>query len=386
MARAAGAGQAGLQAGLKARETAVLTHGAFGDGREYSVERCLRVAMLPRVAPASPRLILCFIAEKVLGLPKSYRGEAMTPQRKVIITCAVTGAVHTPSMSPHLPITPEQIAESSIAAAEAGAAIIHLHARDPVTGKPDQRPEAFTPFLGVIKQGCDAIVNLTTGGSPYMTVQERMQPAKVLKPEVASMNMGTMNFGLFPMLKRFKEFKHDWERPYLEGSKDLVFRNTFGDLETVLAELSVNDTRFEFECYDTSHLYNLAHFVERGLVKAPFFVQTVFGILGGIGTHPDDVMHMKRTADRLFGDDYRWSVLGAGNSQMKIAAMAAAMGGNVRVGLEDSLWIGRGKLATSNAEQVRRVRGILEGLGLEIATPAEAREILQLKGVERVAF
>ncbi|WP_309625466.1 3-keto-5-aminohexanoate cleavage protein [Methylibium sp.] len=310
----------------------------------------------------------------------------MTPQRKVIITCAVTGAVHTPSMSPHLPITPEQIAESSIAAAEAGAAIIHLHARDPVTGKPDQRPEAFTPFLGVIKRGCDAIVNLTTGGSPYMTVQERMQPAKVLKPEVASMNMGTMNFGLFPMLKRFKEFKHDWERPYLEGSKDLVFRNTFGDLETVLAELSVNDTRFEFECYDTSHLYNLAHFVERGLVKAPFFVQTVFGILGGIGTHPDDVMHMKRTADRLFGDDYRWSVLGAGNSQMKIAAMAAAMGGNVRVGLEDSLWIGRGKLATSNAEQVRRVRGILEGLGLEIATPAEAREILQLKGVERVAF
>ena len=310
----------------------------------------------------------------------------MTPQRKVIITCAVTGAVHTPSMSPHLPITPEQIAESSIAGAEAGAAIIHLHARDPVTGKPDQRPEAFTPFLGVIKQGCDAIVNLTTGGSPYMTVQERMQPAKVLKPEVASMNMGTMNFGLFPMLKRFKEFKHDWERPYLEGSKDLVFRNTFGDLETVLAELSVNDTRFEFECYDTSHLYNLAHFVERGLVKAPFFVQTVFGILGGIGTHPDDVMHMKRTADRLFGDDYRWSVLGAGNSQMKIAAMAAAMGGNVRVGLEDSLWIGRGKLATSNAEQVRRVRGILEGLGLEIATPAEAREILQLKGVERVAF
>ena len=310
----------------------------------------------------------------------------MTPQRKVIITCAVTGAVHTPSMSPHLPITPEQIAESSIAAAEAGAAIIHLHARDPVTGKPDQRPEAFTPFLGVIKQGCDAIVNLTTGGSPYMTVQERMQPAKVLKPEVASMNMGTMNFGLFPMLKRFKEFKHDWERPYLEGSKDLVFRNTFGDLETVLAELSVNDTRFEFECYDTSHLYNLAHFVERGLVKAPFFVQTVFGILGGIGTHPDDVMHMKRTADRLFGDDYRWSVLGAGNSQMKIAAMAAAMGGNVRVGLEDSLWIGRGKLAQSNAEQVRQVRSILEGLGLEIATPAEARQILQLKGAERVGF
>ncbi len=310
----------------------------------------------------------------------------MFKQEKVIISCAVTGAIHTPSMSPYLPITAEEIADASVAAAEAGAAIIHLHARDPVTGKPDQRPEAFVPFLKAIKQRCDAVVNLTTGGSPYMTVHERMQPAKVLKPEVASMNMGTMNFGLFPMLQRFKEFKFDWERPYLEGSKDLIFRNTYGDLETVLTELSANETRYEFECYDTSHLYNLAHFVERGLVKAPFFVQTVFGILGGIGSHPDDVMHMKRTADRLFGDDYRWSVLGAGRSQMPIAAMAAAMGGNVRVGLEDSLWIGRGKLAQSNAEQVRQVRGILEGLGLEVATPAEARKILQLKGVAKVAF
>jgi uncharacterized protein (DUF849 family) len=310
----------------------------------------------------------------------------MHQQSKVIISCAVTGAIHTPSMSPYLPVTPEQIAAESIAAAEAGAAIIHLHARDPVTGKPDQRPEAFTPFLTTIKARSDAIVNLTTGGSPYMTVQERMMPAKVLKPEVASMNMGTMNFGLFPMLQRFKEFKHDWERPYLEGSKDLIFRNTYGDLETVLTELSANDTRYEFECYDTSHLYNLAHFVERGLVKAPYFIQTVFGILGGIGTHPDDVMHMKRTADRLFGNDYRWSVLGAGASQMKVAAMAASMGANVRVGLEDSLWIGKGQLAKSNAEQVKRVRGILEGLGLQIATPAEAREILQLKGANKVAF
>ena len=310
----------------------------------------------------------------------------MFQQKKVIISCAVTGAIHTPSMSPFLPVTAEEIAEASIAAAEAGAAIIHLHSRDPVTGRPDQRPEAFTPFLKVIKSESDAVVNLTTGGSPYMTVQERMMPAKVLKPEVASMNMGTMNFGLFPMLKRFKEFKHDWEKPYLEGSKDLIFRNTYGDLETVMTELSVNETRFEFECYDTSHLYNLAHFVERGLVKAPYFIQTVFGILGGIGTHPDDVMHMKRTADRLFGDDYRWSVLGAGASQMKVAAMAASMGGNVRVGLEDSLWIGKGQLAKSNAEQVRTVRGILEGLGLEIATPAEAREILQLKGATKVAF
>lgn len=310
----------------------------------------------------------------------------MFHQKKVIISCAVTGAIHTPSMSPYLPVTPEEIAEASIAAAQAGAAIIHLHSRDPITGRPDQRPEAFTPFLKIIKAESDAVVNLTTGGSPYMTVQERMMPAKVLKPEVASMNMGTMNFGLFPMLKRFKDFKHDWEKPYLEGSKDLIFRNTYGDLETVLTELSVNDTRFEFECYDTSHLYNLAHFVERGLVKAPYFIQTVFGILGGIGTHPDDVMHMKRTADRLFGDDYRWSVLGAGASQMKVAAMAASQGGNVRVGLEDSLWIGKGQLAKSNAEQVRKVRDILEGLGLEIATPDEAREILQLKGANKVAF
>jgi uncharacterized protein (DUF849 family) len=310
----------------------------------------------------------------------------MSTNNKVIITCAVTGAIHTPSMSPYLPVTAQEIADAAVGAFEAGAAIIHLHARDPVTGKPDQRPEAFVPFLKDIRARSDAIVNLTTGGSPYMTVQERMQPAKVLKPEVASMNMGTMNFGLFPMLQRFKEFKHDWERPYLEGSKDLIFRNTYGDLETVLTELSANDTRYEFECYDTSHLYNLAHFVERGLVKAPFFVQTVFGILGGIGSHPDDVMHMKRTADRLFGKDYRWSVLGAGRSQMSIAAMSASMGGNVRVGLEDSLWIGKGTLAESNAQQVRKVREIIEGLGLEVATPAKAREILQLKGADRVAF
>jgi uncharacterized protein (DUF849 family) len=307
-------------------------------------------------------------------------------QRKVIITCAVTGAIHTPSMSPHLPVTPQEIADAAVGAAEAGAAVIHLHARDPKTGKPDQRPEAFVPFLKEIKARSNAVVNLTTGGSPYMTVQERMRPAKELKPEVASMNMGTMNFGLFPMLNRFKEFKHDWERPYLEGSKDLIFRNTYGDIEAVLNELSANDTRYEFECYDTSHLYNLAHFVERGLVKPPFFVQTVFGILGGIGTHPEDVLHMKRTADRLFGKDYRWSVLGAGRSQMPIAAMSAAMGGNVRVGLEDSLWIGAGQLAESNAQQVRKAREIIEGLGLSVATPDEARDILILKGKDRVAF
>ncbi len=310
----------------------------------------------------------------------------MFKQDKVIISCAVTGAIHTPSMSPYLPVTAEEIAEASIAACEAGAAIIHLHARNPETGRPDQNPALFEPFLKEIKRRSNAVVNLTTGGSPYMSVQERMAPAKTFKPEVASMNVGTMNFGLYPMLNRFKEFKHDWERPYLEGSKDLIFRNTYGDLEAVLTELNPNGTRYEFECYDTSHLYNLAHLRDRGFVSGPLFIQTVFGILGGIGTHPDDVMHMKRTADRLFGEDYRWSVLGAGASQMKIAAMAASMGGNVRVGLEDNLWIGKGQLAKSNAEQVLKVREILDGLGLEIATPDEARQILQLKGIDQVNF
>ncbi|RYE58416.1 MAG: 3-keto-5-aminohexanoate cleavage protein [Rhizobiaceae bacterium] len=310
----------------------------------------------------------------------------MSKPRKVIVTCAVTGAIHTPSMSPHLPITAAEIADASIAAAEAGAAIVHLHARDPSTGKPDQRPEAFRPFLEIIKAKTDAVVNLTTGGSPYMTVEERIQPARIFSPEVASMNMGTMNFGLFPMLDRFKDFKFDWERPYLEGSKDLIFRNTYRDLETTLQTLSANETRYEFECYDTSHLYNLAHLVERGLVKPPYFIQTVFGILGGIGSHHEDVMHMKRTADRLFGRDYQWSVLGAGANQMKLASMSVALGGHVRVGLEDSLWIGRGRLAESNAQQVRMVRSLIEGLGFELATPDEAREILQLKGVAKVAF
>ena len=306
--------------------------------------------------------------------------------RKVIITCAVTGAIHTPSMSPYLPVTPEEIADAAVGAAEAGAAIVHLHARDPVTGRPDQSPEAFAAFLPVIKQRTGAVINLTTGGAPYMTVDERVRPAERFKPEVASLNMGSMNFGLFPMLKRFTEFKHDWEQPALEASRDLVFRNSFQDIEYALRTLGDSGTRFEFECYDTSHLYNLAHFLERGLVKPPLFVQTVFGILGGIGPHPEDVMHMRRTADRLFGDQYQWSVLGAGKSQMAIAAQAAAMGGHVRVGLEDSLWIGKGQLARSNAEQVSKARQILEGLGLQVATPDEAREILSLKGADKVAF
>ena len=305
---------------------------------------------------------------------------------KVIITCAVTGAIHTPSMSPHLPVTPEEIAEAAIGAAEAGAAIVHLHARDPRDGRPDQSPEAFAPFLKVIKQRSDVVLNLTTGGSPFMSVEERIKPAALFKPEVASLNMGSMNFGLFPMLKRFKSFKHEWEPQMLEGSRDLVFRNTYKDIAYALRTLNETGTRYEFECYDTSHLYNLHYFLEEGLVKPPLFIQTVFGILGGIGTHPDDVGHMRRTADRLFGKDYIWSVLGAGRSQMPIAAMAAAMGGNVRVGLEDSLWLGRGQYAQSNAAHVRKVREILDGLGLEIATPAEARQILQLKGGDMVAF
>ena len=306
--------------------------------------------------------------------------------RKVIITCAVTGAIHTPSMSPHLPITADEIAEAAIGAAEAGAAIVHLHARDPVTGKPDQSPDAFKPFLQVIKQRSNCVINITTGGSPAMGIEERLQPAAHFKPEVASLNMGTMNFGLYPMLTRFKDFKHDWEKPYLDGSRDRIFKNTFTDIEHILTSCAENGTRFEVECYDIGHLYTLAHFADRGVIKPPFFVQSVFGILGGIGPHPEDVAHMKRTADRLFGSQYRWSVLGAGRNQLPIAAMSAAMGGNVRVGLEDSLWIGAGRLAESNAQQVRAVRQIIEGLGLEIASPDEARETLELKGGDRVGF
>ena len=305
---------------------------------------------------------------------------------KVIITCAVTGAIHTPSMSPHLPVTPEQIAHAAVGAAEAGAAILHLHARDPATGRPDQSVEAFMRFLPSIRQRTDAVVNLTTGGAPSMTLEERLRPAATLKPEVASLNMGSMNFGLFPMLNRYAAFQHDWERATLENSRDLVFRNTFADIEHVLHTCAENGTRFEFECYDTAHLYNLAHVLDRGLVTPPLFVQTVFGILGGIGTHAEDVLHLKRTADRLFGDAYRWSVLGAGAAQMRVAAQAASMGGNVRVGLEDSLWDGPGVLARTNAAQVRRVRSILEGLGFAVATPDEARAILALKGARDVGF
>lgn len=310
----------------------------------------------------------------------------MNFKRKVIISCAVTGSIHTPSMSPHLPVTPQEIADAAVGAAEAGAAIVHLHARQPADGRPTQDPAVFREFVGDIQRRSDAVINLTTGGAPTMTVHERMQPALQLQPEVASLNMGSMNFGLYPMLDRYTGLKHAWEQQFLESTRDTVFKNTFADIEYVLTHGTANGTRFEFECYDTAHLYNLAHFLDRKLATPPLFVQTVFGILGGIGTHADDVAHMKRTADRLFGKDYVWSVLGAGRAQLPVAATSAAQGGNVRVGLEDSLWDGPGRLAASNADQVRRVRAIVEGLGLAIATPDEAREMLKLKGRNAVAF
>lgn len=308
------------------------------------------------------------------------------PKHKVIITCAVTGAIHTPSMSPHLPVTPDEIAQAAIAAAEAGAAILHLHARDAETGRPTQDPDVFGKFLPRIKETTNAVINITTGGSPHMTVEERMQPATVFKPEVASLNMGSMNFGLYPMLNRFTEFTHEWERQHLENSRDLVFKNTFADIEKILNIGNDNGTRFEFECYDISHLYNLAHFVDRGIAKTPLFIQSVFGLLGGIGAHPEDLMHMKRTADRLFGDDYQWSILGAGRNQIPLASQGLAQGSNVRVGLEDSLWIAPGELAQSNADQVSKIRQVIEGLSFEVATPDEARAMLQLKGADQVGF
>jgi uncharacterized protein (DUF849 family) len=310
----------------------------------------------------------------------------MATRAKAIITCAPTGAIHTPSMSPHLPVTADEIATAAIEAAEAGAAILHLHARDPKDGRPSQDPELFRPFLSKIKAATNAVINITTGGSPHMTVQERMLPATTFKPELASLNMGSMNFGLYPMLDRFKEFRHDWEREHLENSRNLIFKNTFSDIENILKIGNANGTRFEFECYDISHLNNLKHFLDRGLVKTPVFVQSVFGILGGIGADPEDLMHMHRTAVRLFGERFRWSILGTGRTQIPLATIGAAMGANVRVGLEDSLWIGPGRLAVSSAEQVRRIRTVLEALNIDIATADDAREILDLKGAHQVAF
>jgi uncharacterized protein (DUF849 family) len=310
----------------------------------------------------------------------------MADAQRVIITCAVTGAIHTPSMSPHLPVTPDEIADAAIGAAEAGAAVVHLHARDPRDGRPTQDPAMFRRFLPRIKASANVVINLTTGGAPTMAVEERLQPALQLRPEVASLNMGSMNFGLYEMLDRFDTFQHAWEKPYLEGSHDLIFRNTFKDIARILESCGGNGTRFEIECYDIGHLYTAAHFLDRGLLTPPLFIQSVFAIRGGIGPHPEDVLHMKRTADRLFGGEYQWSVLGAGRNQMRVAVQSAVMGGNVRVGLEDSLWIGKGALARSNAEQVAKIRRILGELGLEIATADDARRILKLKGAGEVNF
>lgn len=305
--------------------------------------------------------------------------------RKVIITCAVTGSVHTPSMSPYLPVTPEDIAREAIAAAKAGAAILHLHARDPKDGRPSFEPAVYRQFLPQIHASTDAVLNITTGGSLSMTLDQRLAGALDISSEMASCNMGSMNFGFFTAAEKIKEFKHSWEKPYLEGTKSSIFRNTFEDIEQVFERLGkAHGTRFEFECYDVGHLYTLKHFVDRGLMKGPLFLQFVLGILGGVGADPENLMHMKRIADKLFGDGYQWSVLGAGRHQMPLITQAALMGGNVRVGLEDSLSLGPGKLATSNAEQVSLIRGVLERLGYEIATPDEARQMLGLKGRQHV--
>ncbi len=305
---------------------------------------------------------------------------------KVIITCAITGSIHTPSMSPYLPITPEQIARSAIEAAEAGAAVVHLHARDPHSGMPSQDPRLFERFLPQIKRESDVVVNLTTGGAPTMSVEERIAPALQFSPEIASLNMGSMNFGMYELLQRYSEFQHDWERPYLQASEERIFRNTFKDIAQILAACGENNTRFEIECYDIGHLYTAAHFRDRLLLKDPLFIQSVFGIRGGIGTHPEDVAHMKRTADRLFGDSYHWSVLGVGAMQPRIAMQSLLLGGHVRVGLEDNLWLGKGRLAQSNAEQVRAIKAMIESLGFAVATPDEARAIMQLKGRDHVSF
>ncbi len=307
--------------------------------------------------------------------------------REIIITCALTGSIHTPSMSPHLPITADNIATAGIEAAEAGAAILHLHARDPETGQPSADPEHFRAFLPRLKQGCDAVLNLSTGGSAVMSLDERLAAPKEAAPEMASLNMGTMNFALYPMAERITDWRHDWEKPFLEGSDDLVFKNTPRDIARILTELGQErGARFEFECYDLGHLYMLRHFADRGLIEAPFFIQFVFGVLGGMGPDPENLTHMVRIADKLFGDDYMFSVLAAGRHQMPMAAQAAAMGGHVRVGLEDSLTIARGTLARSNAEQVAKVRGIVEAMGREVVDADGARRLLALKGADRTAI
>ena len=304
----------------------------------------------------------------------------MARQGKVIVSCAVTGSIHVPSQSPHLPITPEQIAENALGAAGAGAAIVHLHARDPETGRPTPDPEVFARFLPKIKARSDVVINITTGGGHGMTVEERTRAARTFKPELCSLNMGSMNFGLFPVLDRIQEFKHSWEPEYLEMTRDFIFRNTYKDIETIVRTLGAEGTRFEFECYDVGHLYNLAYFLDQGVVEPPLFVQTIFGILGGIGPEPENLLHMKATADRLFGDDYYWSILGAGRHQTNLVTIGAILGGSVRVGLEDSIYLAKGQLAESNADQVAKIVRILRELSLEMATADEARQMLSLKG------
>ncbi len=307
--------------------------------------------------------------------------------KSVIITCAVTGGIHTPTMSPYLPITPEEIATAAVEASQAGASIIHLHARRPENGRPDYRPETFMEFLPVIKEQCDAVINVSTGGGLGMTIDERLAAALTASPEMASLNMGSLNFGIFPMAQKYSEWKYDWEPEFLEMTRDFIFPNTFKTIEYALNTLGeAHGTRFEFECYDLGHLYNLAYFVDQGLIKPPFFIQMIYGILGGAGADMDNLTHMHSIASKLFGDDFEWSVLAAGRHQMPFATQAASMGGNLRVGLEDSLYIGKGELAKSNAEQVSKIRGIIESLGNSIATPAEARERLALKGANNVKF
>jgi len=310
----------------------------------------------------------------------------MKRSNRVIITCAVTGSIHTPSMSPYLPITPDQIVADAVAAAEAGAAMLHLHARDPVTGRPDQNPELFKQFMPRIKQQTNAILSVTTGGGLGMSLDDRLAPAKWAQPEVCSMNMGSLNFNISGAGAKISDWQHDWEKPYLDMTKDFILSNTFAQIERAMTELSGQGTRFEFECYDMAHLYNLAHFADRKIVEPPFFIQGVFGILGGIGPDPENVMHMKTTADRLFGEDYLFSVLAAGRHQMRLITLSALLGGSVRVGLEDSLYAGKGQLATSNAVQVAKIRRIVEELSLDVATPAEARALMQTKGGDNVAF
>jgi len=310
----------------------------------------------------------------------------MAKRGKVIISCAVTGSIHVPSQTPYLPITPAEIGQGAIGAAEAGAAIVHLHARDPETGRPTPDPDVFARFLPDIQERTDVVINITTGGGHGMTVEERTRAARRFKPELCSLNMGSMNFGLFPVLDRISEFTHQWEPEYLEMTRDFIFRNTYADIEWIVREIGAEGTRFEFECYDVGHLYNLAHFLERGIVEPPLFVQTIFGILGGIGPEPENLMHMKATADRLFGDDYYWSILGAGRHQTNLVTMGAILGGSVRVGLEDSIYLAKGQLAQANADQVAKIARILRELSLEIATPDEARQMLALKGADQTGI